>query len=156
MIDLSLRPATDADEALLLHVYTSAREEAPDLVRRHPDSRRQIIEHEFHGRQSCYPLDFPGVEFFIVQRNGQAVGRLYLQDTAECLFVVDLILLPEWRGKGYGSALLKSIGAEAAGTGRPVRLHVEKQNAQARRLYDRLGFRQIKDIGQHLLLECHP
>lgn len=156
VIDLSLRPVTDADHPLLLRIYASSREQSPDLIRRHPDSRRQIIEHEFHGRQDCYPLDFPGVEFFVIERNSEAVGRLYLQDTPRWLFVVDLILLPEWRRRGYGSALLGSIGAEAAASGRTVRLHVEKQNAEARRLYDRLGFQPIEDIGQHLLLECRP
>jgi len=39
---------------------------------------------------------------------------------------------------------------------KPVQLHVERFNDPARRLYDRLGFRQVADQGVYVLLECAP
>ena len=43
---------------------------------------------------------------------------------------------------------------EAALLGKPVRIHVEKNNP-AMHLYDRLGFRQVEDQGVYWLMECN-
>jgi predicted GNAT family acetyltransferase len=83
------------------------------------------------------------------------LGRLYVDRGEEALLVIDLALLPEHRGKGIGTRLLTRVQAEAAATGKPVRMHVERFNP-ARRLYDRLGFHQIADEGVYLLLEWKP
>ena len=45
--------------------------------------------------------------------------------------------------------------ADAAAAAKPVHMHVERFNP-ARRLYDRLGFRQIADQGVYLQLEWKP
>jgi predicted GNAT family acetyltransferase len=45
--------------------------------------------------------------------------------------------------------------AAAGAAGKPVRMHVERFNP-ARRLYGRLGFREIADKGVYLLLEWQP
>ena len=44
------------------------------------------------------------------------------------------------------------IQREAAAAGKTLSIHVEKNNP-ARRLYDRLGFREINDVGVYLLME---
>ena len=47
------------------------------------------------------------------------------------------------------------VHAAAGAAGKPVRMHVERFNP-ARRLYGRLGFREIADKGVYLLLEWQP
>jgi ribosomal protein S18 acetylase RimI-like enzyme len=66
--------------------------------------------------------------------------------------VVDLALLPPWRGRGIGGRLLRELLAEAAAAGLPVRVHVERTNP-ALRLYARLGFAPAAELGPYLRLE---
>lgn len=56
-------------------------------------------------------------------------------------FVKDLVIAPEWQGRGLGTALLATamLALRKQGAGE-VRLKVVTANAGARRLYERMGF----------------
>ena len=54
-----------------------------------------------------------------------------------------------------GSTLLKDLLAEAAQSGKPVRISVEHFN-RSLRLFERLGFSQIDDSGIHFLMQWRP
>jgi GNAT superfamily N-acetyltransferase len=61
--------------------------------------------------------------------------------SAEALFIWDLEIEPEARGRGYGEAALEALHAWAREHGyRRVGLHVFGANAVARRLYLRTGY----------------
>ena len=59
-------------------------------------------------------------------------------------FVDDLITLPEAQGKGYATALLKHIAAQAAENGLP-RVYLDAR-ASALSFYDKLQFRFLTSI----------
>lgn len=61
-------------------------------------------------------------------------------------FLLDgICVVPERRGEGIGAALMAEIAAEAARRGySAVRLDVVDGNFRARALYERLGFRAVK------------
>ena len=134
-------------------IYASSREQDEDVTRRHLDSQRTLLEHEFNSRQRSYPIDFPGVGFFLLYLHTFPAGRLYVQIAPRVVFIVDLVLLPAHRGSGHGTALLVELIAWAHLRGLPVRLHVEKRNTRAAALYERLGFRVIEELAQHRLME---
>ena len=134
-------------------IYASSREQDEDVTRRHLDSQRTLLEHEFNSRQRSYPIDFPGVGFFLLYIHTSPAGRLYVQIAPRVVFIVDLVLLPAHRGSGHGTALLVELTAWAHLRGLPVRLHVEKRNTRAAALYERLGFRVIEELAQHRLME---
>jgi GNAT superfamily N-acetyltransferase len=91
--------------------------------------------------------------FFVVLHEQQPIGRIYLQYRETALLIVDLSLMPEWRGQGIGTHILEAAFCHAEESRRPaVQIHVEKFNP-ARRLYQRLGFQQIEDKGVYLFLE---
>lgn len=52
-----------------------------------------------------------------------------------------LMTLPEYRGQGVASALIKDAKEKAIKTGKPLGLLCDLDNARARRLYDSIGFR---------------
>lgn len=54
-----------------------------------------------------------------------------------------LAVLPEYRGRGIAAMLLKGAIDRAAACGKPAGLLVDKDNNRARKLYERVGFRQI-------------
>ena len=81
----------------------------------------------------------------MIQRNGEAVGRLYVARQQNEIRIVDIALLPEHRNSGIGTTLLNELLVEADGANKRVCIHVERFNP-AMRLYERLGFRRTKVV----------
>ena len=67
----------------------------------------------------------------------------------ECVpteFYLDtLAVLPEYRGHGIASSLIRATVGRAAQSGKPAGLLVDKDNPRARRLYERMGFVKVDE-----------
>jgi ribosomal protein S18 acetylase RimI-like enzyme len=60
------------------------------------------------------------------------------------LNIHDLAVIPEWRGKGVGKALLAAVEAKAVERGcRKLTLEVQDHNRRARALYEHVGFADV-------------
>ena len=55
-------------------------------------------------------------------------------------------LLPAHQGHGLGTHLIEQFLVDARDRGLPARLRVQRDNARARRLYDRLGFVEVGSV----------
>ena len=86
---------------------------------------------------------------------GEPAGRLYVARWPEELRIVDIALLPRFRGRGVGTTLLRQLMDEADAAGKPISIHVEVNNP-ARSLYDRLGFEVAEDRGVYVFLRRAP
>jgi GNAT superfamily N-acetyltransferase len=87
---------------------------------------------DYHGRLAVRDGTPVGLVHFIYHRHGWQVEDVcYLQD---------LYVAPEARGTGAGRALIGAVYAAADANGTPsVYWLTQQDNAQARRLYDRIG-----------------
>jgi len=65
--------------------------------------------------------------------------------------VIDVALLPEYRGHGIGTSVMRGVLTHADRLGRAVRLHVEKQSKSVR-LFERLGFTICGDVGMYVAM----
>lgn len=101
---------------------------------------------QFIAQESAYRHRFPDAERWLVLHGGEPIGRLIVDTTTEEVRVVDVGLLTDWRGRGFGTALLRYVRQQAVRRSLPVRLQVESRNP-ARRLYDRLGFQIVSTDG---------
>ena len=94
-------------------------------------------------------LDNPAVgQLFVLRAAGRVVGManaLFTVSTAEGRRVVlleDVIVHPDWRGRGYGRKLVEHILAWTVTQGIPrITLLSDKDNAPALAFYQHLGFR---------------
>ncbi len=68
---------------------------------------------------------------------------------------MDIAILPRFRERGIGTALIKEIIDEAAQSAKTVQIYVENFNPSLR-LFQGLGFSIIEQDGINLLLECRP
>jgi len=152
---LQLRPVTAADEEFLFHVYASTREEELAQVNWDAAQREHFLRLQFAAQTQHYTTQYPGAEFRVVLVAGQPAGRLYVHRRPEEIRVMDIALLPAFRQRGWGTALLKELLADGARTDRSVTIHVEMFNP-ARHWYERLGFRAVAESGVHLLMEWRP
>jgi ribosomal protein S18 acetylase RimI-like enzyme len=110
---------------------------------------------QFEAQDTHYRQHYPEASFDVVEDDGEPVGRLYVSRWEEEIRIVDIALLPTARGRGLGSQLLAHLFEESRQSGKAVSIHVEKENP-ARRLYERLGFREVEDRGVYLLMRREP
>jgi GNAT superfamily N-acetyltransferase len=117
--------------------------------------KQAFLTAQFEAQHAYYQEHYPQAAFLAVLHEGQPIGRLYLDRWPDQLRIVDIALLPEYRGQGIGTAILEAILSDGQRLALPVSIHVERLNP-ALRLYTRLGFRQIADKGVYYLLEKTP
>ena len=146
------RPVTAADEPLLRHVYASTREREMALVPWTDEEKAAFVGMQFSAQARYYEQAYAGASFEVIEVDGTPAGRLYLAVGPLEIRIVDITLLPEHRGRGIGGGLLRNILDHACASGRSVSIHVEFENP-ARRLYERLGFKEIEQHGIYTLME---
>jgi ribosomal protein S18 acetylase RimI-like enzyme len=149
---VALRPAAEGDRQFLLRLYGSTREpelEASGLPR---EQWGAFVEHQFTAQSRHYE-SYEDTSYDVVLVDGEPAGRLIVARWPEELRVVDIALLPAYRARGIGGALMRMLIEEADERSVKTSIHVERFNP-AQRLYTRLGFRAVAEAGGvYLLLE---
>lgn len=91
----------------------------------------------------------------VIQVDGLDAGWVVVTSMPHEIRLVEIMIAPEFRGRGVATTVIRRILSAAAG--KPVRLHVNVTNEAAIRLYERLGFRRIGgDEVQHLMENANP
>lgn len=150
-----LRRATEDDYPFLRLLYGSTREEE---MRHFPFSEEQkgaFLDQQFAAQYEHYRIHYPTCERNIIETNGEAIGRLWIDEWTDQIRLVDIALLPRWRGSGIGTSLLREVLERGARSGKPVTIHVEGFNP-ALRLYERLGFEKVDTNGVYFLMRWTP
>ena len=148
---VELRPAGPADDELLFRIYASTRAQELAVLAWDGVAEEAFLRGQFAAQRASYER-YPGRSDHVVLVGGEPAGRLCLARGEREIAVVDIALLPRFRGRGVGSALLRGVLDEAAAADKRVRIHVERSNP-ALRLYQRLGFRVVADLGVYLRLD---
>jgi ribosomal protein S18 acetylase RimI-like enzyme len=136
---IAYRPMTDADLPFIARLYASTRTREMAATGWPAETRAAFLDQQHRAQHAHYRSVYPGAEWLVVERAGAPVGRLYLDEGAEDLHLIDVSLLPEARGAGLGGAILADLLGQARALGKSVSLHAESSN-RARALYLRLGF----------------
>jgi len=150
--DFVLRPETVADEEFLRALYVSVRWDELVVTGWLDEAKIAFLTSQFQLQKQQYTTNYSALERWIVEHTDGPIGRLYIWRSDSELRVVDISLLPEWRGHGIGTGLLQELGRQADQYLLPLRLHVE-QNNPVLRLYKRLGFETLDASGIYWLME---
>lgn len=97
----------------------------------------------------------PGVDD-IVASNGCDIGVFAVDRHETKLHLRHIELLPEYAGRGIGTALIGDLLDEARERRLPVTLRVARANTHARRLYEKLGFRVVEETPDKLHMAAAP
>lgn len=150
---LKFRAINHDDQDFLRSVYASTRKEEMELLSDWSSQQKnEFLNQQFLAQHDHYQKHFCSASFQVISYDDVPIGRLYLDRRSDEIRIVDIALLPEYRGQGFGTYILKKIHLEAIKFHLPVRIHVEKNNP-AMQLYDRLGYVAIEDKGVYLLME---
>jgi GNAT superfamily N-acetyltransferase len=151
----TLRPETEADIPFLMRLFASTREDELANVPWSAEQKQAFLAQQFQAQRHHYRHYVGGCVFDVIEHNGEPAGRIYLHERPSRLHLVDVALLPAWRGHGVGAALLEALQEAGRRGGRSVTTFVERFNP-ALRLYQRLGFTEIADHGVYLEMEWRP
>lgn len=147
-----LRPAGKADLDFLYLLYVSSRADEMAMLDWSNQQKEAFLRMQFDAQHQYYHEQFSNAKFDIIELDNKAIGRLYVDRRVDEIRIIDIALLPEYRGKGIGGEYMKSLIDEAANSKLSVTIHVEHNNP-AMHLYQRLGFRHIRDEGVYYFME---
>lgn len=153
-LGLTFRSRTPEDMDFLAGLYASTREEELAPLPWTDEQKASFLRQQFNAQQAHYLEHYPDASWLVIERQGQPVGRLYIEVWPSQHRIIDIAFLPLARGRGFGTALLSDVTDVAATSGKAVSIHVEKNNP-AMALYRRLGFVTIEDKGVYDLMEWH-
>ncbi len=118
---------------------------ARPLTREDRPALEELARRESAPELAGYAGIDPGAEpLWGTFEGGRLVGVARAGVRLPSIWVVNGVFVsPERRGRGYGAAVVSAVVAEAARHGAPCGLYVRDAAAAARRLYSRLGFREV-------------
>ena len=140
------------DEPFLRHVYASTRAEELARVPWPDEMKQAFCDMQFTAQDADYRARWDDMRYDVILVDGEPAGRLWQSFTPREVHVLDIAVLPEFRGRGAGEAVLRDVQAHAAATGRPATISVERFN-RARNLYERLGFTVVEEGDVYLRME---
>jgi ribosomal protein S18 acetylase RimI-like enzyme len=152
--DISLRPATAGDEAFLRRVHRTARhwEFASLLQSGEAELYHKVMQQQYDSQHRFYFAHYAEAHYGIIQWCGRPIGRLYVDYRDDEVHVLDIALLPDYRGRGIGRIVMTGLCLEAAMRRKPVRLSVHYLS-RAAHFYQRLGFQRIGVEGPSHVME---
>src|SRR5581483_5166274 len=137
MSEIYLREVSEADAATIVSILRSAFQEYRALLDPpsgvHRETVESIVEKMKTGR------------WVIAELDGRAVGCVVYDNRGEYVYLGRLAVLPEFRRRGIGTALIEYVEAQARALNvAHVRLGVRIVLKELRASYARRGYREIE------------
>jgi ribosomal protein S18 acetylase RimI-like enzyme len=152
---VSLRPATADDAAFLELVYKSSR--GDDLRGLGWDENRigDFLSMQYEAQRAFDGQDHGKAMDQVILYDDKPVGRLLVESREQEIRCLDLAVLPDFRNRGVGTHLLRTLQTQATNSHRSLRLQVIRFN-RALTLLERLGFVRTSETGTHFQMEWKP
>ena len=155
-LGIDYRSAIESDLPFLSALYASTRADELSGLGWPPEMLKAFLDQQFQAQHRHFRAVYPDGEWLIVEHEATPIGRLYLNESADEVHLIDIALIEGRRGQGVGGALVGDLIYQAHGLGKAVTCHVENRNLGAARLYARLGFERIEDDGLYAKLRYAP
>jgi ribosomal protein S18 acetylase RimI-like enzyme len=149
---IRLRAVTPEDDVFVLSLYASTRAEEMKLAPWSAEQKEMFVRMQYTAQKQHYAAMYPQASHDIIYRDETAVGRIYMDRDEERLHILDITVLPQYRGRGTGGALLRRLMEEAGASGKAVTIYVESFNPSLR-LFERLGFQKEREEGFQFLMK---
>lgn len=143
MEELHIRKACTSDSEFVFTVKKAAFQEYVEQIWGWDES----YQRELHERR------FTTQDLRIIQFCGTDVGFLATSRTRATLKVNQLYILPEYQGRGIGTACMARVLDDAGLRQKPVVLQVLKVNTRGIVFYQRLGFTIVGETTTHFLMK---
>ncbi|HIW32914.1 MAG TPA: GNAT family N-acetyltransferase [Candidatus Paenibacillus intestinavium] len=142
MTQFILYDSIEMDEPFMYEVYASTREEEMKAWGWGSQEQAAFLRMQYDAQCRSYLSQYPSLGRKVIIYENERVGRLLTALTGDGLTIVDIAILPNYRRRRIGTAILEQVCREAELFHIPIRLSVRYDN-QAIRLYYRLGFKVV-------------
>ena len=151
-MNVELRPFSTENQDFLFQLYASTRMHEIGAFGWSPPQQEAFLRMQFNVQQRWYEQAYPQADHQIIFSEQRPIGRIMVAQEADSIRLVDIALLPEYRGQGIGAQLISDLTKKAAETRQDVRLSVLRTNP-AIHLYERLGFVKTGEDQMYLQME---
>lgn len=146
MQNITLHPATKEDTEFARNVHHTA--------------YHDVIVEQFGGwenemQSGFFDRSWTPEKYEIILENDIPVGYCHFDRLKDSIIGNELVILPEFQGKGIGTKILQQFMKEAIEKNIPFKLQVLKKN-KAQSLYRRLGFVDTGENDTHFKMEFVP
>jgi ribosomal protein S18 acetylase RimI-like enzyme len=148
------RPATADDVGFLSDVVIEATRHQGRLPDDFDEKQWRTAFGEWTMEQVRVDAAESGIS--VVEVDDRRVGRLRVTRTDGYIELSGIQLLPDFQRHGIGTAVIEDLKAQAVAAGIPLDLSVDKDNPQARKLYERLGFLPVGETEEEYKLRWKP
>lgn len=152
---IRFRPVTAEDMEFLYQLYASTRLAEMAITGWSAAQVETFLRMQFGLQHRQYLQNYSAASFSIICIHDAPAGRLYLDRSDERILIIDISLLPGFKGQGAGGRILRDLVEEADAKGLVMSLHVEVNNP-VRNFYTRLGFREMEQRGMYYFMERTP
>ena len=147
-----LRAVKAEDDEFILSVYASTRAEEMARAPWTAEQKEAFVKMQYTAQKQHYAAMYPRASHDIIYIDKTPVGRIYLDRGAEELHILDVTVLPQYRGRGAGEVVLRRLMEEAGASGKTVTIFVESFNPSLS-LFARLGFQKEREEGYQFLMK---
>ncbi len=139
----TLRPATNADFEFLYQLHRATMKEYIEATWGWEES----------WQREYFQAKWEPAKRNIIQIEGEDAGVLVIENREGEHYLGLIEILPEFQGRGVGTAVIQDFLAAAQTQNLPATLHVLKSNDPARKLYERLGFTLVAEEKHKYLMK---
>lgn len=135
-----LRPAGPGDEDFLAELYATTHAGLFASAGLPDEQLAPLLAMQWRAQHAGHAHAHPAAVDSIVEVAGTPIGRVLVEWRPAEVHLVDIALLPDWTGRGIGSAVIRDLVERARSRDCAVVLSVARDNLGASALYRRLGF----------------
>jgi ribosomal protein S18 acetylase RimI-like enzyme len=134
-----LRATTANDSAFERDLHDATRQDLA-LIDAEAEYVREVIDLQHRARDTGHGTQYPNALYYIIEKNGDRIGRLSVDVGHNAVHIIDLAVLPAWQNQGVGKTVLEALQNIAGQIAVPLTLAVATHNQLAMTLYTSLGF----------------
>jgi ribosomal protein S18 acetylase RimI-like enzyme len=149
---IKLRPEIKNDQAFIEMLYRSTREAELHATNWTEEQKSAFVIMQSMAQLAEYRSRFPGATFEVIEFRKKNAGRLYTWESALEIRLIDITIMPRFRGKGIGTSVLNDLVKRSDRLKKKISLHVDPASP-ALQLYLKLGFVHVKNNGRLFYME---
>lgn len=130
----STRIATQSDANIIAKLYLASRKKYISFA--------PLVHSDEAIQQWMHDILIPSAQVWVVEQNDMIIGMMAIVEKQRLNWIEQLYVLPEATGQGVGSLLI--LMAKEKSLNLPIRLRTFQENLDARRFYERHGFKIIE------------
>lgn len=150
-----IRKGRIADKAFLFELYAANNSEGLDQLDISPERQHQYLMSQFNIQYQQYRSEFRQGEMYVFHRERALMGRLYLEQTQDDIYLIDLSLFPAFQNQDLGSLCVQHLKTWATQHQVPIVAEIE-HFSEAIDFFTQHDFGNMGVEGHYDLLEWQP